>query len=322
MREEKKVFSLPLRIVDLSLFYLQLNLLFSRYRSGSNHWGDREWVELVCTHRYLRTLGEWFSDPNDSEALFCLVSDSHEVKTVNTTGFPSSDLMGRPASMEVINACMTLLTLLYFYLFICWDFELRMSLRKRELSWFCPQHACRCAINGVSRTRKTSNIKTSKKSNQKLNNLCMFIGKMFDRKTEITCCSKSSCSIKMWDIFPFSLFRVHAVSFCFWVFFFLSLFPSLFASTEKRADQYETLKLSLCAWKLEICVPAEYSLHTYTLPVCCSATTYLCAQEICVILHPSLKGEKKEKEKEKRSLLFCGRSQANAACQTGITHLR
>lgn len=104
----------------------------------------------------------------------------------------------------------------------------------------------------------------------------------------------------MWDIFPFSLFRVHAVSFCFWVFFLLSLFPSLFASTEKRADQYETLKLSLCAWKLEICVPAEHSLHTYTLPVCCSASTYLCAQEICVILHPSLKGEKKRERKRKK----------------------
>lgn len=141
---------------------------------------------------------------------------------------------------------------------------------------------------------------TSKKSNQKLNNLCMFMGKMSDRKTEIIRCSKSSCCIKMWDIFPFSLFRVRAVSFCFWVFFLLSLFPSLFASTEKRADQYETLKLSLCAWKLEICVPAEHSLHTYTLPVCCSASTYLCAQEICVILHPSLKGEKKKARKRKK----------------------
>lgn len=45
------------------------------------------------------------------------MSDSFKVKSVNDTGFPNSDWMGMPATMEAIHACMTLLAIFKVYLF-------------------------------------------------------------------------------------------------------------------------------------------------------------------------------------------------------------
>lgn len=169
------------------------------------------------------------------------------------------------------------------YCIFSWYFELtqqlRMHLRKRKgffvffyfyFFWFCPQHAHRSSINvcGGLDHKHPITSKRSKKSNHRLNNLGMFVGKVFVSDTK-NLWFESSCCIKNRRHFP--LFSwVHAVSFCCGVFlgFFPSAalcFPSLFTLKERRGRSIRNIKAKSMRSKIrDLCLSRALAAHLHS----------------------------------------------------------